>query len=283
MAINHQLVADQFLRVFNAMAQNGHHKLARSLSGMCRATRVDDNLWDAICYNSAKDKRTPFMYACEKGNTDRVNFLLTHCGAEELYHEYCHRDGPLFIAARNGHLAVVATLCKYIKDHKIKGALDFLSATNGWTPLMVAVSRAGTNAATYWKKAPTEEEKARFRDVATCLIQHGCDLNATDEINTTVLIQLIQSRNNEMVSFLCELGVDVNFRSCSRPLQEAIFWNNLEIATVLCDYGADVSSTLIEYAKELNMELMGEWRDGRVGVGRWEPMIALLESHNKSL
>jgi ankyrin repeat protein len=228
MAIDPQLVADQFLRAFNVMAQNGHHKLARSLSGMCRATRVDDNLWDAICYYGAQDKRTPFMYSCQKGDVERVRFLLPHCGAEELYHEYSDRDGPLFIAARNGRLAVVAILCKYIKDHKIEGALDFLSATNGRTPLMVAVG---------WSAERTE--KARYRDVATCLVQYGCDLNAVDELGTTVLMQAIYSHDSELVSFVCSLGVDVNFRIIGpSPLQEAILWNDLKVATVLREYGA---------------------------------------------
>jgi ankyrin repeat protein len=276
MAIDPQLVADQFLRVFNDMAQNGHHQLARSLSGLARVTRVDDNLWDAICYNSAQDKRTPFMYACQKGDVDRVNFLLPHCGAEELYHDYSlrdGRDGPLFIAARYGHPAVVATLCKYITDHKIEGALDFLSATNGWTPLMVAVSNVGLPPA-YWIKAPTEEEKARFREVATCLVQHGCDLNAEDECGAKVLYQAILRRDSEQVSFVCSLGVDVNFLTCGRsPLQEAIYWNNLEIATILCDHGAEIG-TLIEYAKTLNRG--GGWEGW--GEGRWTSMIALLES-----
>jgi len=227
MAIDPQLVADQFLRVFNVMAQNGHHQLARSLSGMCRATRVDDNLWDAICYYGAQDKRTPFMYACQKGDVERVRFLLPHCGAEELYHEYSHRDGPLFVATKFGRLAVVAELCKYITEHKIEGGLDFLSATNGWTPLMVAVgwsARAGN---------------ARFRDVARCLVQYGCDLNAKDEVGTTVLMQAIYSHDSELVSFVCSLGVDVNFISSVRsPLQEAILWNDLKVATVLREYGA---------------------------------------------
>jgi ankyrin repeat protein len=264
MAIDPQLVADQFLRAFNVMAQNGHHRLARSLSGVARVTRVDDNLWDAICYNGARDKRTPFMYACQKGDVERVRFLLPHCGAEELYHEYSDRDGPLFIAARYGHPAVVAELCKYITGHKIDGALDFCSATNGWTPLMVAVGCRGC-------RSGTAAAKARYREVATCLFQYGCDLNAADKFGSTVLMQAINSQDTELASWLCELGVDVNFIIAGRsPLQEAILWNNLEIATVFCDHGADIGLSVIEYAKTLNR--------GRLGVGRWEPMVALLES-----
>jgi len=304
MAIDPQNAADQFLRVFNVMAQNGHHKLARSLSGICRATRVDDNLWDAICYNGAHSKRTPLLYACQKGDVERVRFLLPHSGAEELYHEYSDQGGPLFMAAKYGRSAVVAELCKYITDHKIEGALDFRGPGRR-TPLMVAAGRVG------WVKALSEICEVermlgvhsatvlaalgigamdgslrdftpvldRFKDVVTCLVQHGCDLNAVDENGNTVLIRSIQHDDSELVSFLCTLGVDVNFRAAIRfPLQEAVQRNSLKIAAVLCDHGADNECctwdcTVAECAKSINGGRWGDW-----AVGRWGPMVALLES-----
>jgi ankyrin repeat protein len=298
--VDPQLVADQFLRVFNVMAQNGHHRLARSLSGLARVTRVDDNLWDAICYNGAHSKRTPLLYACVRNDVERVRFLLPHSGAEQLYHEYPDQGGPLFMAAKHGHPAIVATLCKYITGHKIEGALDFRGPGRR-TPLMVAAGRVG------WVKALSETRAVermlgvhsvavlaalgipslddftpvldRFKDVVACLVHHGCDINATDENGNTVLIRAIQHNDSELVSFLCTLGVDVNYRAAIRfPLQEAVQRNSLNIVTILCDHGADNECctwdcTVLECAKRINRGRWGDW-----AVGRWTPMVQLLES-----
>ena len=281
MTIDSQIVADKFLRAFNVMAQNGHHTLARSLSGLARVTRVDDNLWDAICYNSAKDKRTPFMYACQKGDVDRVNFLLPHCGAEELYHEYSDRDGPLFIAAENGHHTVVDTLCKYIKDHKIEGGIDFRGFYHK-TPLMAAAGALYQHPYAFLH-LPGHQEK--YRNVIVCLVNYGCDLEAYDANGDTVLIRAINKEDVETVKFLCMLGTDVN-RIAGKPwypLHAAIEKNNLEIATILCEYGADVHRRTItglsmaDFARTVSME---SWMRGYPN-GSLDPMIRMLEARSK--
>jgi len=278
MEIDPQIVGDQFLCTFNTMAQNGHHKLARSLSGLARVTRVDDNLWNAICYNSAQEKRTPFMYVCKKGDVDRVNFLLPHCGAEELYHQYSDRDGPLFIAAENGHPEVVDILCKYIKDHNIAGGLDFRGFYH-MTPLMAAAKQLYQHPLAFLH-LPGHREK--YQSVIACLVKYGCDLEAYDSNGDTVLIRAINCEDVETVKFLCMMGADVN-RIAGKPwypLHAAIENNNLEIATILCDYGADVrrrTITGLSMADFARTIIMDRWLQGRSHEGM-KQMIKMLES-----
>jgi len=168
-----------------------------------------------------------------------VRFLLPHCGAEELYRD-CEREGPLFVAAAAGRTGVVATLCKYIADHKIVGALDF-RGPGRMTPLMAAVAE-------------------QHVDVIACLVHYGCDLEAYNSNCDTVLVQAVKRGDIEMVSFLCVLGVNVN-NTTPKPtsaLKEAILRDEVEIATVLCNHGADTGYrmlcglTLVEFAEDID-------------------------------
>ena len=74
--IDKQMLVDLFLRTVNCMAQEGHVKLGDKLTGLCRVTRVDELLWDAVSrHKLGREQSTRLMYAAHMRDPTRVKFL----------------------------------------------------------------------------------------------------------------------------------------------------------------------------------------------------------------
>ena len=112
--------AEGFLRVLTCLAQRGFAP-PLSLVNICRATRDDAQLWDAIVHFSSPAPNSPrarthLMHAARQGCLPRVRFLLAR-GARVDAHPAPPEEvqeqplsTALFEASAKGHVAVVAAL-----------------------------------------------------------------------------------------------------------------------------------------------------------------------------
>ena len=75
--IDKQMPADVILRAINCVGQAGHVQLADRLTSLCRVTRVDELLWDAVSRYKMEGlrQRTRLMYAVKIGDVERATFL----------------------------------------------------------------------------------------------------------------------------------------------------------------------------------------------------------------
>lgn len=249
--VDPQIVADKFLYAFNIMAREGHSELARKLSGICRATRESDNLWDDINYAAFKAEKTcsPLSYAISKGDTVRAEFLLKHCADNVFYgprntvtpllQAICNGDvdmiillinygapvnytgpyTPLYVAAKYDNAAVAATLLD-------RGAKIDTPDGGGYTPLMVACEHHNMA-------------------VVNLLCKRGASTEVTDKYGHTVLMQAIHDNHGTILEELCRLGANVNGVNSrgSTPLLEACKGRgNYHAVDTLCYYGANVNA-----------------------------------------
>jgi ankyrin repeat protein len=180
--VDPQFVADKFLRAFNCMAQEGHFELARKNSGLCRVTRVDQLLWDAINYNYEK-VRSPLCYAITKSDLVRAEFLLKHC-ADNVFYDVHDPRAPLQHAVELGNPEMVLLLLKY-------GAGVNAADNLGWTALMRA-SQSGNIA------------------VVKVLCSHGASLDMVNLGGTTALIVAAANNHIDVMELLLAHGAKIN-------------------------------------------------------------------------
>jgi ankyrin repeat protein len=128
-------------------------------------------------------------------------------------------EGGLFEAASDGNVERVREL--------INAGEDVNQATNGWSPLQIAV------------------DKGRD-DVVQLLIEHGANPDTGDNRGTTLLRGAIRKRDRALiVKYLLEGGADVNARddNGSTALFDAVLARDDAIFDLLLEHGADVNLT----------------------------------------
>ncbi|AYV79252.1 MAG: hypothetical protein Faunusvirus6_30 [Faunusvirus sp.] len=90
-------------------------------------------------------------------------------------------------------------------------------------------------------------------DVAQILYDHGCDLTAIDQYGYNVLMSASRY-NHEFIKILLEnhKNIDINAKNCDNmsALAIAIYYDNLESAILLANYGADTDCQ--PYAGRIN-------------------------------
>lgn len=179
--INIQRRADAFLRALNCVAQVGHTGLADRLTGLCRVTRVDDNLTDAVArHKVGAGQRTRLMYAARVVAVDRVLFLLAHAAHPDITDA---RGSTALIWAARGYgpqvVTTIAALCS--------AGANVNAATNlGCTAIMTAGIRelpdamrelydhgASLTARNIYNKPVRGYCWGNMRRVFDCLEEHG--------------------------------------------------------------------------------------------------------------
>jgi ankyrin repeat protein len=226
--VDSQRVADKFLCAFNVMTREGHTYLAAKLTGLCRATRESDNLWDDINYAAFKKEklRSPLSYAISKGDLVRAEFLLKH-GADNFFYG-CIPHIHLYEAIRNGDVNMIKLLVKYGAPVNHVGYMNE-------TPLIIAANY--DNAA-----------------VAAALLDLGANINATTIDGRTALMRAVGGHNTAVIKLLCNRGaaIDVtdNFDSSALTLEIVAQWGRLKYAAayredivgLLCSLGVNVNA-----------------------------------------
>jgi ankyrin repeat protein len=273
--VNPQLQADKFLCVFNAMAREGHIDLARKLTGLCRATRESDNLWDDINYSAVKAKKnhSPLSYAISNGDMVRVEFLLKH-GADNVFYDPYDTRMPLIHAIRTGSVEMINLLVSY------GAAVDYIdtNAIQSINPLLTACTydNAAVVATLLDLGAKIDNGDdltplmvaCEYHNIAIIrlLCSRGAAMDVIDQYGYTLLMQAIHKNHAEIVEELCRLGANVNQTNSrgSTALMEACKdRGNYRIADTLCYYDANVNAVdnrgwtaLLYAAKEQNFGLV---------------------------
>ena len=143
-----------------------------------------------------------------------VGLALSACENSSAPHGVSLNDA---IVTRNGDA---------VKAHLAAGTDVNVADANGITPLIAAVTSGQ-------------------RDVVQLLLSAGADINAHGPEKRTALIYAIQAEQPEMALFLLEQkGIDPEAREAhgSTPLVEAVVFDQLKVAEVLLEKGADINA-----------------------------------------
>ncbi|XP_066532511.1 ankyrin repeat and SOCS box protein 2-like [Hoplias malabaricus] len=173
--------------------------------------------------SEAKDGATALYEACRNGHIEIVELLLSH----RLDANKPRRDGllPLHVAAKSGNDGIVSRLFPVTSRCQIE--------LSGISPLHLA--------------AEYDED-----DVLELLIQAGFDVNAQlapersrmyEDRRTTALYFSVDNGNTEATTMLLEAGADPNLDPMN-PLLLAVRKDDVEIATLLIEHGANISASI---------------------------------------
>lgn len=209
---------------------------------------------------------SPLGWAISNGSNDMVDLLLKH-GADVLATAICNEfksQSALIYAIWDGpDLDLIDLLLANAKDLKNYpgwedalrtgfediGALDLdtceliIEKTNSLqSPLRAKMIKKG------WDVLPTsavDEDEENLIDVIKLLIKSGADLDSRSEGGSTLLQRIARKGYHRSCCFLVDRGATINIhaaQSYGTALQEAIKNNDVKIANLLLEHGADVNS-----------------------------------------
>ena len=147
-----------------------------------------------------------------------------------------------FIAVRTGNYAEVT--------EQLKGDASLATATERWSETLAQL---------YPRAQPTEEMKAVFESrrlgwtplywavlagntkMVQLLLDYGAKIDDSDWRGVSALLVAIWRNDQELLSLLIQQGADPNSAQTTRsPLHAAAALDNVEIATSLLGYGAEI-------------------------------------------
>ncbi|EAY21336.1 hypothetical protein TVAG_167110 [Trichomonas vaginalis G3] len=174
-----------------------------------------------------KDNRTPLSIACEMGNYDAVDFLVSNFDA---FIDACDVKGnsPLLYAAANGHADIVLYLLKHNPQKLLNNmGQSALHLTNSVEVLNIFIQmNANTNLLDLRNRTPLHYNAARGNTkLIEVLLENGADCNIRDKEGFTPLEVAISCRQLEAARLLKTTGRD----TLSLPLHAAVLSDNLQI------------------------------------------------------
>ena len=162
------------------------------------------------------------------------------------------RRTPLHLAAANGHLAVVQSLCARdadlsLRDIDERSALH-LAVMSGHRSVIAELLSNGCAVDSVDKHGLTSLHHAARRGlepVVRRLLRCGADLSARDNEQQTALHHATMSKSSAVISILLTNGADINDqdREGQTALYKAIEAKDINIAKLLLDRGADFELT----------------------------------------
>ena len=171
-----------------------------------------DDVVFAISYIPDKSLDNDIIKACEKGNIEEVENLISRCADVNATNEYM--TTPIHSASYGGYDAVVALLLDQGAD---ASAVD----DTKWTPLHFAASNG-------------------YDSVIDILLKNGSDINAVNSIMDTPLHTASVCGYDIFVDILLKNGANVNTINDNdeTPLYGASFQGNDSIVAMLLENGA---------------------------------------------
>ena len=150
---------------------------------------------------------TPLIQAALNGHADAIRVLISR-GAEVNKPEPSDGNTALHAAAQEGHLLVIELLMS-------KGARHDVRSNYGRTPLF----------------------QAAFKEAAICLLDHGADVNAKDNLRFTPLMLAAQEGHLPLVDLLVLRGADLDLANNegATPLIKAAQNGRLEVIKFLVE------------------------------------------------
>ena len=238
----------------NIANDKGDTSLHAAVYGNCNKKIISAIIYHGANVNvSSKGNRTALMMACEKSNTGAVNILLT-AGADP---NIADDDGETCLhGAFRG--ACNTEVLQTIIDH---GADVNATFKNNCTVLMVATTDSNTDHTNVLPKAGADPNIAdghgetclhhavRYacnKEVLQAIIDHGADVNATNEKNWTALMIASAMSNIDAINVLLKAGADPNIADAHGDtfLHDTVRTNyKKEVLQAIIDNGADVNAT----------------------------------------
>lgn len=216
---------------------------------------------------------TPLHHACQKGFRDIVCLLLDNGSVPSVVNN--RSESSLHAAARSGNKEIIGRL--------LQGGADINGTdADGKTPLLCLLDNKRTDAALFLidKGADTEmmdNNGHKAIDYATAyglreVVSHLSSTTTSDTFGNTSLHQAVYNGQGEVVRTLLTASKEMLDRpndGGETPLVIACTQNNLMVATMLIEVGADVNKALLNGTAPLHFAA----RSGNKFIGR-----ALLEA-----
>ena len=235
---------------------NGDTWIHYAIHGYC-SIEVLQSIIDQGAYVNATNKKnvTSLMLACEMGDVDAMNVLLS-AGADRTIKD---ADGYTWI-----HYAVRGGCSKEVLQSIIDHGAD-VNVTNeeGDTPLMLArknenedainvLLSTGANRSRTFKDAYGDTwihyavRKDCSNEVLQSIIDQGDDVNATNKKNVTSLMLASEKGNVYAMNVLLRAGADRTIKDANGDtwIHHAIHgYCSIEVLQSIIDQGADVNAT----------------------------------------
>ncbi|MEN2499239.1 MAG: Ankyrin repeat domain-containing protein 17, partial [Marteilia pararefringens] len=218
---------------------------------------------------------TPLMLAAEHDHLNVLKLLIKH-GAQIDQETERSKDNALGVACASGSVKCAKFLIKYLTNRHLSAnnamlvsPLDHVNSTD-YTPLCFAASGGHFEICELLIESgalvdgPSQTAKIGITplmlatmqnhvDVATYLIECGASVNTKIETNKNSILSFAISQNHSKIAkLLLERGANLEHRSKSgfTPLMEACENSNLEIVSLLVDYGADCNSVSLQSPRD---------------------------------
>lgn len=198
--------------------------------------------------------------AIQRGDLEKVKFIVSDESfpLARINERDSFGNTPLIQAARFNHQDVLHFLLK-------SGAQAGLTNDDGEDAFLVAckaghleiVKSLHTEVPRHLERILANNHIADLRLLASC----GVNLNAWVFGDTPFLVAAVHDRRKELIRVLLENGVNVNayrmngdqnLKNIATPLMYAAKWGDLEVITLLLEYGASVSHPTKKNIKAVN-------------------------------
>ena len=187
----------------------------KEMNAEARKTALETNIKDG------DDLATPLIITARDGKLDFVTVLLRYVaniearGTIKIDGEIIDGCTALWVAAANGHLAVVRLLIEQNAE------VDARTSTNS-TPLRAAASDG-------------------HLDIVRCLVENGADVNARTILRSTPLMLTCYRGQIDVASYLVENGADIHLedRIGDTSLHYAARKGHVEVVGKLLALGAE--------------------------------------------
>lgn len=177
-----------------------------NVNGVFRRTETFDR--DVV-----EDTSTVVLITAWAGDVEGLRFLLARGGDPNYAGEYSGRTA-LTVAVGSGRAEVVDVLLQHGADpnredrYNSMTAMDYaLQAVN---PLIVRSLLAARAEVHLRQLNFSINGGAAAREVVTMLVEHGIDINSTDDWGRTPLMWAAEHAELETIRLMIELGADVN-------------------------------------------------------------------------
>jgi ankyrin repeat protein len=203
------------------------------------------------------DTTTYLIDSALRGQVDLVRFLLK-TGADPNIAGLLHGQTALLAATQGGYVEIVDLLLAHgaafsAVDHPSKLTAMEYAITNENAAIVRSLLAAGAPAVCR-RLTLSVDGGAAAREIVRMLIEHGFDINKTDDWGRTPLMWAVQRAPLETVQFLIEAGADVNIvsgknmngvSSHETALQLATRAQRNDVVALLLRHGAEGKSSVL--------------------------------------